>query len=256
MAVLTESSLRSQFFKKELNESILKLPKGTILTPSAKSYLNEKKISVEFIEQDNETNKHHLTEKQHEGNESFLNDCLKNSGSTEVKAEYMTFLDSKRVVYKDHERIILRGKLDSLQSKIMEAQITLTDNLKLVVDLSNILDFVRSISQSEVTDEPLRDFQLLGMSEKEIQKMANHPKQYFGIDHFIPDYKMGKEIIVLNGLRTFIRDTEISVYQSFKKDDGGMDREDMMLALNRLSSLCLVMMLRCETGYYSLEEEG
>lgn len=255
MAVLTENSLRSQFFKKELNESILKLPKGTILTPSAKSYLNDKRISVEFVEQDNAIN-NHLNEKQHDGNGSFLNNRLKKSGSTELKAEYMTFLDSNKVVYKDHERIILRGKLDSLQSKIMEGQITLADNRKLVEDLSNILDFVRSIVQSEVTGEPLGDFQLLGMSEKEIQKMAHHPKQYFGIDHFIPDYKMGKEIIVLNTLRTFIRDTEISVYQSFKKDDGSMERNDMMLALNRLSSLCLVMMLRCKIGYYSLEEEG
>ena len=50
MAVLTESILRSRFLNEQLNEPVLQLPRGTILTPSAKSYLQEKRIDFEFIE--------------------------------------------------------------------------------------------------------------------------------------------------------------------------------------------------------------
>lgn len=259
MAVLTENALRSQFFKKELNESIIKLPKGTILTPSARSFLNEKKINIEFVEENEKTTdekQYSLNKAQSKKKNATLNDCQKDSDSTQAKSEYKTFLDENTIVSKDHKRIIFRGKLESLQSKIMEGQLILVANSKLVEDLSNILDFVRMIFESEVTEEPIGEFELLGMNEMEIQKLAHHPKQYFGIDHFQPNYHMGKEMVVLNALRTTVREIEISAYQTFKKEDGRMNREDLLVALNRLSSLCSVMMLRCKTGYYLLEEEG
>ena len=53
MAVLTELALRSMFFNQQADGSLIKLPEGTILTPAAKSYLQEKKIEVQFISETN-----------------------------------------------------------------------------------------------------------------------------------------------------------------------------------------------------------
>src|SRR5699024_7650863 len=75
MTVWTEISLESIFFKNRIQDSILKLPKGTILTPSTKSYLNEKKIDVQFVDKDlamKDKNKEQMnkTHHQHSNSES------------------------------------------------------------------------------------------------------------------------------------------------------------------------------------------
>ena len=260
MAVLTEISLRSQFFKNRIQDSILKLPKGTILTPSAKSYLNEKKINVQFVDKDLEMkdknneqmNKSHH---QHSNSESPSRYRLLQGGFIDEKPEHMTALHSNILVYKDHDRIKLRGKLDSLESKIIASQLELSKNPKLTKDLSEVLNLVKNILKSEVLGEPLPTLHVIGLNEKEIRDMSHHPKKYFGIDHFYPDYTLGKEVVILNTLRTNVRETELAAYQAFKKEDGGTYREDIILALNRLSSLIWIMMFKCQTDDYKTEEK-
>ena len=46
------------------------------------------------------------------------------------KPEHMTNLDAKRLVLKNHPRIILRGKIDTFQAKVLETQI-LAEELKM-----------------------------------------------------------------------------------------------------------------------------
>jgi ethanolamine utilization cobalamin adenosyltransferase len=235
MAVLTESALRSQFLSKEAFDSVLKLPEGTILTPSAKSYLKERKIEVELVGGKQPPAK-----------------------KAEENAEYMTTLYGDTLVNKGHKRIILRGKLDSLQSKIIEMQFQLAEKnkFKLADELSEILEFVRKLLEVEVTGKELDAFQLLNLTEKEIREMGQRPEDYYNVKLPLPDYRMGMEIVLLNMLRTEIRETEIAAYEAYKKEDGSMERTDILMSLNRLSSLCQIMMYKVKADEYVQEKEG
>ncbi|GAA0687153.1 MULTISPECIES: hypothetical protein [Clostridium] len=44
--------------------------------------------------------------------------------------------------------------------------------------------------------------------------------------------------------------TEISAYEAFKEKYGGIEREDIITALNRLSSLFNIMIFKYKTGKY------
>lgn len=73
--------------------------------------------------------------------------------------------------------------------------------------------------------------------------MSHHPKEYLGIDHILPDYKMGEILIGLNAIRSCAREAELSGIP--------LEREDIIKALNRLSSAVYVMMCRYLTGFYN-----
>jgi ethanolamine utilization cobalamin adenosyltransferase len=165
----------------------------------------------------------------------------------------MTHLYGNMLVFKDHPRIIFRGKLDSMETKILEAQISCSKlNMnKLVHDLGEILQFIRQLVRCEVLGERIEEFSLLGMTAAELREQSHHPKEYFGLDHFQPSYDMGEAVVVINGLRTMTRETELLAYQAFKQENGAVEREDLILALNRLSSLFWIIMFRIRVGQYN-----
>lgn len=263
MAVLTESALRRQFIANKYKESVINLPNGTILTPAAKSFLQDRKITVEFFEEVDMK----VTSKKQQKTEQVPTKAIDtskikyqvvNGGFMENKPEYMTTLSSNLLVPKNHRRIILRGRLDSLQAKIMEVQFQLADrkSLQLAEDLQEVLTFVMKLLELEVTGKALGDFKLLDMGEKEIQTIGFRPEDFFSVKLPLPDYEMGIEIVLLNVLRTEIREVEIVAYEAFEKEDGTLERTDLLLALNRLSSLCHVMMYKVKAGEYAQEKEG
>ena len=49
------------------------------------------------------------------------------------------------------------------------------------------------------------------------------------------------------------RQTELAAYAAFRDSDGNVTRGDILLALNRLSSLLWILMIRCKAGRYSKE---
>ena len=48
----------------------------------------------------------------------------------------------------------------------------------------------------------------------------------------------------LNRLRTVVRQTELAAYEAFHDRDGLATRPDLLRALNRMSSLVWIMMIR------------
>lgn len=167
------------------------------------------------------------------------------------KTEHMTNLDAKRLVLKNHPRIILRGKIDTFQAKVLETQI-LAEELRcqnMVNMLQEINDYARKIMVSELLEEKLDDkITLLGLNEHELRYVSQHPTQYFGIGHIAPSYKMGKLPVELNLLRAMSREVEIAAINAFCDTTGigeKISRADILRALNRLSSALYIMYLEC-----------
>lgn len=163
------------------------------------------------------------------------------------KPEEMTNLDAKRLVLKNHPRIVLRGKIDTFQAKVLETQILAEDlgKLNIVRMLQEINDYARAILVAELLEKPLdENILLLGLNEHELRYVSQHPNEYFGIGHIAPSYTMGKLPVALNVLRAESREVEIAAINAFC-DDNKVHRKDILRALNRLSSALYIMYLQC-----------
>ncbi|NLM04663.1 MAG: cobalamin adenosyltransferase [Clostridiales bacterium] len=245
MKVLTESEIRARLKKEDIKELLVD-PK-VIVTPSAREYLNEKDIKLVYT---NEVEKTEQTsenkEEKKETKKIVPKYILKDSGAYfDTKPENMTQLYGNELVLKNHSNIIFRGKLDSLQSKILEIQVMANKNneKKLVEELQEVLNFARDILKAEVLNEEFEDIALFGLSEKEIRAISHNPKKHLGVEHVLPNYEMGEIVVGLNSIRSQVREVELNAIP--------IERNDLIKALNRLSSAIYVMMCRYLAGYYN-----
>lgn len=255
MGVLTESQVRKEIRNNKDNITEYYIEKGQIVTPLAKSYLAEKNIELKYV--DDVSNISNINNE----NKEVIKDIIKEESykyttvfgaKLNEKPEHMTHLNGNLLVFKDHKRIILRGKVDSLESKILEVQVLCNKKnmCKLVNDLQEILEFVRKIMRCEVLEEKLDSFKLLGLSEKGLREQSHNPKKYFGIGHEFPTYEMGEEVVLINSIRSATREVELCAYEAFKGEYGQVEREDLIKALNRLSSAFWIMIYKIRTGQY------
>lgn len=249
MSVLTESTLRNKL--RNLNLTEYEVEKGVIVTPSARQYLQDKNIKLIYKE-----------EKAKEVNNQNIQSEVKpfapkyvhvNGGVFEKKPEHMTQLYKNKLVAKDHKRIIFRGKLDSLQAKILEVQIQCKslNEMKVVKELEEVLSYVRKILEAEVLESIFNVNSLIRLNSDELRAYSHNPKKYLNTEHIIyPSNDMGPVVVALNALRAQSREVEISAFQAFKNEEGEPTREDIALALNRLSSCFYIMMCKYMAGKY------
>lgn len=249
MSLITETSLRAEIKNKRIDKYYMK--PGTKITPSARQYLKDRNIEL-MVEEQN-------TENTVVGDRIGRNEEKPSAGYIfgdtlcylDRKPEFMTQLYGKRLVYKNHPRIVFRGTIDSLQSMILLLQAEAAENNqdKLVKELEEILLFVRKIMRCEVLEEEFPAIGLLGMKYEELREMSHNPVKHFNMKHILPNYKMGRTALELNALRSSIREAEIAAVGAFRKEDA-MERDDLITALNRLSSCVYIMMLKCINGAY------
>lgn len=275
MSVLTEAMLRVQLKAEDLDAlREFRVEKGVIVTPSAKAFLMDHKIDL--IVGDKRILKAPGNEGEPDAGgaaapkarpaqppakegDSYLPAFEKPAGYTGLdggqfpeKPEHMTALRGTTLVTKDHKVICLRGRLDSLEAKILEVQVALhRQGLdRIVADLDEVLAYVRVILGSEVKGSDVPPMHLMGMEEAEIRDRSHKPKQYYGINHFGASWQDGEAVVLLNALRTQVREVELVAYSTFKDEYGVPVRPDIVQALNRLSSAFYVMMMRVKAKEY------
>ena len=135
------------------------------------------------------------------------------------KPEHMTHLVGNVLVVKNHPRILFRGKLDSLQSAVVLAQVDIHErggSQALIDDLDDILKILREMMRCDVLDEP---------------------------------FQMDTIIALLNQLRTSVRETEVAAADAFHTG-AKYTRSDIIEELNRMSSAMHILMCRYLSGQY------
>ena len=226
----TEETVRAGIRVKD-GARVYYLSEGDRLTPSARDWLNRE--GVRILSAKDAPPKLYTT--------PF-------GGTLTEKPEHMTHLCGNVLVPKSHPRIAFRGQIDALEAEILLCQHALREKASLVSALQEMLDLVRSLIRADVLDEQVAEVRLCGLTDAELREHSHFPDKYYGQPHFLPAYTDGEAILRLNRLRTKVREAELACCRAFADADGKLRRVDILRALNRLSSLCWILMIRCKAG--------
>ena len=159
---------------------------------------------------------------------------LLSGGFSEEKPEHMTHLNGDVLVPKTHPRIRFRGMMDRL-----EAELLLCGK-----ETGEILSLARRLILCDVMEEPVGEFTLYGLTQEQQRKRSHFPQDYYGIPHFMPDYADGETVLRLNRCRSICRQAELAAVAAFSDRDGNLTRADIVQALNRMSSMLYILMIR------------
>ncbi len=219
MRYITERELRDQFASGVPDR--YDVPSGCMLTPAARQYLLDLKLYR---------------------HPSPLQRAAAMPAATGTrKPEHMTNLNARTLVCKTHPRILLRGKLDTLESEILMLQCTCAEEWR--APLKDALSLARSLLAAEVREIPVPAWTLDGMGPEEVHRCSHHPEEFGFPGHILPAPEHGLLAAQFNRLRAMTRETELAAVTAFW-DGQKMAREDIVLALNRLSSYFYVLQLR------------
>src|SRR6185503_18003944 len=173
------------------------------------------------------------------------------------KPDHLTHLvDDASLVPKTHPRIAARGKLDLLQSALLDAQVAAdADGARaLVGELGEILELSRALVGAEVTGQPAPPPALWRMSGDEIRDATHHTHELYGVPFMYPDVRQGPVIAKLALARAVAREAELAALAAFPPGAGLSTarpaRPDLAHALNRISSALYLLAVRYVAGLY------
>lgn len=155
------------------------------------------------------------------------------------KPEHMTHLNGDVLVSKTHPRIIFRGAMDSLEAEILLCQLQLP---KLEKQLQELLDLARKLVACDVLNEPAPEGTLCGLTQEQLRSHSHLPQKFYDQPHFMPAAADGQTILQLNRLRCVVRETELKAVAAVP------ERTDIIRALNRMSSMVYILMIREKAG--------
>lgn len=229
MKLITEVDVR-RIVKEGISDNIFEISSDSLLTPAAKDYLSNHRMKVVVAGK----------------GKGYINSYTKQK--LVKKPEFMTHLSDNVLVDKDDNRIMFRGKLDSLQAEILDAMIVAerNDRKEMLSFLKEVLDYVRTILRAEVLDESLPDMTLFGYDDAGLRDRSHNAMKYYHVKVLqLPDIAYGELYIKMNLVRCRVRETELSAVTAFKRGEGVFfERKDIIQALNRLSSGMHILM--CE----------
>lgn len=160
---------------------------------------------------------------------------LLTGGYMEEKPERMTHLFGDVLVEKTHPRIAFRGAIDSLEAELLLCGQSYPQLQK---ELTEVLQLARELIRREVLGEPLPEKKLCGMTAQELRERSHRPQDFFNQPHFMPDFSDSAVVLGLNRARCAARHAELMAVAAVP------DREDILRALNRMSSCLYILMIR------------
>lgn len=211
-----ETAVRANLRNRD-GKRVFYLRSGDTLTPLARDFLRQEHIEI-LPAQEAKPERYRLL----------------SGGYTEEKPEQMTHLNGDVLVLKTHPRIRFRGMIDSLEAELLLCG----------PETGEILQLARRLIRCDVLDEPVGDFTLYGLTAQQQRQHSHFPQDYYGIPHFMPDYADGEQVLRLNRCRSVCRQAELSAVEAFSDKDGNLTRGDIVQALNRMSSMLYILMIR------------
>ena len=110
--------------------------------------------------------------------------------------------------------------------------------------MRELLELSRKLIRWDVLNQPAEMTTLCGLTGDEIRKRSHRPQEYYNTPHFMPQPEDSLEILYLNRLRCRVRMTELAACDAFADREGNCLRPDILQALNRMSSMVYLLMIR------------
>jgi ethanolamine utilization cobalamin adenosyltransferase len=271
---VTEIWLRENFGLDPGSE--ITLPENSRLTPSARSLIGERKITVNHINDagevpaaacpagDKSGQSFRRTPKQ-TPDKTILKDrenkrvnpltgagkwskpsCLMCRQVVSEKPDTLTHLNMDTLVPKNDPRLKLRGRLDALIAQtvlIQEEYDPQSRYPELACWLKDIRAALGNVLKAEAKGGAVEPMAMGAMDEKTIHAVSHNPLRYIGMDHLLPEVGHGLQTARLNLLRARIREAELLAADIYIARDFTVTRPDIMEGLNRLSSAVYVLMM-------------
>ena len=220
MNFLTENDIRSRNLA--AGGAIL-LAADERLTPSAAEYAAQLRLRVE---------------------QGSAVSCAPENSAAEAcecgPSQEFTWLNASTQVPKNHQSIIMRGRLDTLMAQIVLVQTQFDPKNKkpafLKQCLADLYAWAMLTMKGEITGESVSPKGMGGMDVDTLHLVSRDPKKNLGVEHIVADASMGGNMALLNWLRASVREIEIAAVTC----SGNMD---VICSLNRLSSAVYVLML-------------
>ena len=224
----TEEIVRANIRNRE-GKRVFYLGKGDTLTPGARDWLGRERIAI-------------LPGESAKPDQYRL---LSGAVLTE-KPEQMTHLNGNVLVLKTHPRIRFRGAMDALEAELLLCGFRCEGTLR--QNLGEILLLARMLIRCEVMDEPVPEGKLCGLTQEELRSHSHRPQDYYGQPHFMPDFSDGEILLSLNRCRCAARAVELAAAAAFTDENGNAERIDILRALNRMSSMIYILMIKEKGG--------
>ena len=224
----TEDTVRQNLRNRE-GKRVFYLGKGDTLTPGARDWLSRERIEIL-------------------NGEMAKPDCyrLLSGAILTEKPEHMTHLNGNVLVLKTHPRIRFRGAIDSLEAELLWCSLHTDGQLR--KGLGEILNLARMLIRCDVLDEPAPEGKLCGLTMEELRSHSHRPQDYYGQPHFMPEVSDGETILRLNRCRCAARAAELAAAEAFTDENGNGFRPDILRALNRMSSMLYIFMIKEKGG--------
>lgn len=219
----TEETVRENLRSRE-GRRVFFLGKNDRLTSAARDYLSRERIEILPAEEARP--------------ERYQ---LLGGGYAEEKPEHMTHLEGITLAPKTHPRIVFRGKMDTLEARLLACRLAVPEFDR---ELGELLTVTRTLLRREVLGEPVGEETLFGLTEGELRKRSHFPQDYYGQPHFMPEAADGPKMVQLNLARCAAREAELAAAAAFVTSDGQVTRADLLRAMNRLSSAIYLLMIR------------
>lgn len=200
------------------------LAKGDILTSDARDFLTREHIAVLPAEQAKP--------------ESYR---LLNGGTVTEKPEQYTHLNAQVLVPKTHPRIRFRGMVDTLEAALLRC---IREAPRQKKPLEELLELARKLIRCDVLEQPVGAFEIDGLDEAQQRQHSHFPQKYYGIPHFMPQPTDPASVLALNWVRCIARQTELAAVAAFTDENGCPTRGDILQAMNRMSSMLYILMIR------------
>ena len=224
----TEETVRHNLRNRD-GKRVFYLGKGDTLTPGARDWLSRER--VEILSAETAKPEHYR---------------LLNGAVLSEKPEHMTHLSGNILMLKTHPRIRFRGAMDTLEAELLWCGLHADGKLR--SDLEEILELARRLIRCEVMDEPVPEGKLCGLTREQLRSHSHRPQDYYAQPHFMPEVTDGERILRLNRCRCVARSAELAAAAAFTDENGNVLRTDILQALNRMSSMLYILMIKEKGG--------
>lgn len=205
-------------------QRVFYLGKGDLLTSDAREFLAQQKIPILPAQQAKP--------------ERWQ---LLGGGYCEEKPEDMTHLNGTTLVKKTHPRIKFRGAVDALEAELLLCAKAVPG---FFAELEEILQLARNLIRWDVLEAPAEIDTLCGLTQSQLRQQSHRPQDFYGVAHFMPGLSDSLELLHLNRVRCWVRSAELAAAEAFCDKDGNCLRPDLLQALNRMSSMVYLLMIR------------